>query len=91
MRTTAFAFSGSRQGAIATWSPWSEFLGTRQSGWGDFRLANLVRDARILMAARKEAQDWLEKDPELKSTESASMREVLLERWGQRLQLGAVG
>jgi ATP-dependent DNA helicase RecG len=68
-----------------------EFLGTRQSGWGDFRLANLVRDARILMAARKEAQAWLEKDPELKNSESAAMREVLLERWGQRLQLGAVG
>ncbi|MGB7950336.1 MAG: helicase-related protein, partial [Candidatus Binatia bacterium] len=68
-----------------------EFLGTRQSGWGDFRLANLVRDARILMTARKEAQAWLEKDPELKGAESAAMREVLLERWGQRLQLGAVG
>jgi ATP-dependent DNA helicase RecG len=68
-----------------------EFLGTRQSGWGDFRLANLVRDARILMAARKEAQAWLEKDPELRSPESAGMREVLLQRWGQRLQLGAVG
>jgi ATP-dependent DNA helicase RecG len=68
-----------------------EFLGTRQSGWGDFRLANLVRDARILMAARKEAQAWLESDPELRSSESAAMREVLLQRWGQRLQLGAVG
>jgi len=68
-----------------------EFLGTRQSGWGDFRLANLVRDARILMAARKEAEAWLEKDPELNSAESAAMREILLERWGQRLQLGAVG
>jgi ATP-dependent DNA helicase RecG len=68
-----------------------EFLGTRQSGLGDFRLANLVRDAKILMEARKEAQAWLEKDPELSSLESAELREVLLHRWGQRLQLGAVG
>jgi ATP-dependent DNA helicase RecG len=68
-----------------------EFLGTRQSGLGDFRLANLVRDARILVEARKEAQLWLEKDPDLSSSASAELREVLLHRWGQRLQLGAVG
>ncbi len=68
-----------------------EFLGTRQSGLGDFRLANLVRDAKILMEARKEAQAWLEKDPELSRSESSELREVLLHRWGQRLQLGAVG
>jgi ATP-dependent DNA helicase RecG len=68
-----------------------EFLGTRQSGLGDFRLANLVRDAKILMEARNEAQAWLEKDPELSSLESSELREVLLHRWGQRLQLGAVG
>jgi ATP-dependent DNA helicase RecG len=68
-----------------------EFLGTRQSGLGDFRLANLVRDARILMAARKEAQVWLEQDPDLSGSASAELREILLHRWGHRLQLGAVG
>jgi ATP-dependent DNA helicase RecG len=68
-----------------------EFLGTRQSGFGDFRLANLVRDGRTLMTARKEAQALLEKDPELTSSESSGLRDVLLYRWGQRLQLGAVG
>jgi ATP-dependent DNA helicase RecG len=68
-----------------------EFLGTRQSGLGDFRLASLVRDARILAEARKEAQSWLAKDPDLSSAASVELREVLLHRWGQRLQLGAVG
>ncbi len=68
-----------------------EFLGTRQSGLGDFRLANLVRDSRMLMDARDEAQAWLQNDPELKSRESSEMRRILLQRWGQRLQLGAVG
>jgi ATP-dependent DNA helicase RecG len=68
-----------------------EFLGTRQSGLGDFRLANLLRDAEILSAARKEAQLYLAKDPDLTSPESAGLREVLLHQWGKRLQLGAVG
>jgi ATP-dependent DNA helicase RecG len=68
-----------------------EFLGTRQSGMGDFRSANLVRDAETLIEARKEALLWLQQDPELSSPESADLREVLMHRWGQRLQLGAVG
>ena len=68
-----------------------EFLGTRQSGLGDFRLANLIRDAKILIEARKEAQAWLERDPQLNNPESSCLREILLARWGQRLQLGAVG
>jgi ATP-dependent DNA helicase RecG len=68
-----------------------EFLGTRQSGLADFHLANLSRDARLLLEARKEALTWLEQDPQLKSKESAGMREILKHRWGKRLQLGAVG
>ena len=68
-----------------------ELLGTRQAGLADFHLANLIRDARLLIEARKEALAWLEKDPQLKSKESAGMREILKHRWGKRLQLGAVG
>ena len=68
-----------------------EFMGTRQSGLADFRLANLIRDRRLLMEAREEALAWLKKDPELTSRASADLREILEYRWGQRLQLGAVG
>jgi ATP-dependent DNA helicase RecG len=68
-----------------------EFLGTRQAGLSDFRLANLARDSRLLIDARAEAQAWLQNDPELKIGESQEMRRILLQRWGQRLQLGAVG
>jgi hypothetical protein len=45
----------------------------------------------LLTDARAEAQAWLQNDPELKSSESQEMRRILLQRWGQRLQLGAVG
>ena len=68
-----------------------EFLGTRQSGLGDFRLVNLARDAQLLTEARKEAQAWLEHDPELKSEASAAMKQTLFHRWGERLELGGVG
>ncbi|MGE5217225.1 MAG: ATP-dependent DNA helicase RecG [Chloroflexota bacterium] len=68
-----------------------ELLGTRQSGLADFHLASLARDAQLLAAARKEALAWLDKDPELRSRESAGMRQLLQHRWGARLQLGTVG
>jgi ATP-dependent DNA helicase RecG len=68
-----------------------ELLGTRQSGLADFRLASLTRDTQLLMAARREAMAWLEKDPQLKNKDSAGMREILKHRWGKRLQLGVVG
>jgi ATP-dependent DNA helicase RecG len=68
-----------------------ELLGTRQSGLADFHLANLTRDARLLIEARKEALAWLETDPQLKSKESTGMREILRHRWGKSLQLGTVG
>ncbi|MGE5303055.1 MAG: ATP-dependent DNA helicase RecG [Alphaproteobacteria bacterium] len=68
-----------------------EFMGTRQSGLADFRLANLIRDRQLLTDARAEALAWLEKDPQLRSRDSGALRAVLKHRWGQRLQLGAVG
>ena len=68
-----------------------EFLGTRQSGMPDFRVANIVRDSRILEAARDEAQGWLEKDPDLISPASRRLRAILEDRWAGRLELARVG
>lgn len=68
-----------------------ELLGTRQSGLADFRLANLVRDGRLLLEARREALDWLSRDPFLTGRESRLLREILKHRWGSRLELGKIG
>jgi ATP-dependent DNA helicase RecG len=68
-----------------------ELLGTRQSGLADFRLANLLRDSRLLLEARKEALSWLAQDPSLMGQESRALREILKHRWGGRLEIGAIG
>ncbi len=65
-----------------------EFLGTRQSGLPDFRVANILRDGRILEEARQDAFSYAESD-EFK--ESELMRDVLRERWGSRLELASIG
>jgi len=68
-----------------------DFLGTRQAGLPDFRVANLLRDAALLRAARDEALAWLVEDPELSRPESATVRAVLAHRWKGRLGLARVG
>jgi len=65
-----------------------EFLGTRQSGMPDFRVANILRDSRILEDARKDAFVYAESVgfelPE-------DVLSVLKERWGARLELASIG
>ena len=68
-----------------------EFLGRRQSGMPDFRVANIVRDGRLLETARDEALAWLERDPHLSAPESATLRTTLEDRWAGRLDFARVG
>jgi len=68
-----------------------DFLGTRQSGMPDFRVANILRDANMLDQARQAAFTLLESDPQLHLTQHQSLRSELVRRWGQRLELGSIG
>jgi ATP-dependent DNA helicase RecG len=68
-----------------------DFLGTRQSGMPEFRVANILRDGALLEHARQSAFDLLAEDEELTSTENAAVREELMRRWGKRLELAAIG
>jgi len=42
-----------------------DFFGTRQSGLPDLKIADIVRDRDILEAAREEAFEIIDRDPEL--------------------------
>ena len=66
-----------------------EILGTRQAGVQGFRVAHLMRDHKALQAARREARDWLSRDPGLQSAASRQVREMLQHRWGDAMELGA--
>ena len=68
-----------------------EFMGTRQSGLPDFRVASIVRDGHILGEARADAFALVEDDPLLEKPDHHSLREVLLQRWGGRLDLAKTG
>ena len=68
-----------------------DFLGTRQSGMPDFRVGNIIRDARILEEAKTSAFGIVENDPDLARPENSILREVLRDRWKGRLELAGVG
>lgn len=67
-----------------------EFWGTRQSGFPDLRAVHLVRDAPILLEARKEAFRLVDEDPQLSDPKNLALREVLKRKWGVGLELATV-
>ena len=68
-----------------------DFLGTRQAGMPDFRVANILRDGSLLEKARQAAFGLLERDPELTHPADALLHDELLRRWGTRLELATIG
>ena len=59
-----------------------EFLGSRQSGLPGFKMANLVRDVKILQDSRAAAFEIVDKDPDLNDPEHESLRNELLRAHG---------
>jgi ATP-dependent DNA helicase RecG len=67
-----------------------EFLGTRQHGrLPDLRIADLLRDARLIAVARQSALETVRQDPRLRR--APALARALRERWGERLALAGVG
>ncbi len=67
-----------------------EFLGARQSGLTGFKMANLVRDVKILQESREAAFEVLEKDPDLTAIENRPLRDELVRAHGPA-SLASVG
>lgn len=68
-----------------------EFMGTRQAGLPDFRVADIVRDGHILNHAKKDAFELVADDPRLEKPDHLSLLEALLKRWSGRLDLAKTG
>lgn len=54
-----------------------DITGVRQSGLPEFRVADLVRDREILVAARRRAEELLKSDPDLEKEENLPLKEHL--------------
>jgi ATP-dependent DNA helicase RecG len=58
-----------------------DFLGTRQSGFSDLRMARLT-DVRLIESARRHAQSVFESDPGLQNPDNKRLAAALEDFWG---------
>ncbi len=68
-----------------------EFFGTRQSGMPTFKIANIISDAELLEAAKKEAMNIIKIDPQLNLPEHQLMKQMLHAHWKGHLEIASVG
>jgi ATP-dependent DNA helicase RecG len=67
-----------------------DFMGTRQSGMPILRVANLIRDIKILEAARKEAFALIDRDPHLENPEHRNLKQTMHQYLGDKLNLSNI-
>jgi len=64
-----------------------DFMGTRQSGLPVLKIANLIRDIKILDLARKEAFSLVDHDPHLKNPQNQPLKNAVQRLLGKHLPL----
>ena len=68
-----------------------EFFGTRQSGIPNFKIANIIHDASLLEAAKKEAESLIKADPRLDAPMHQLLKRMLQKHWQSNLEIASVG
>jgi ATP-dependent DNA helicase RecG len=68
-----------------------EFFGIRQSGFPEFKIADLIEDGELVVLARREAFDLVDRDPQLRAASHASIRYHFEQHFKNILPLGRVG
>ncbi|HYA26630.1 MAG TPA: ATP-dependent DNA helicase RecG [Thermodesulfovibrionales bacterium] len=66
-----------------------DFLGTRQSGMPDLRIANIVRDSFLAETARREAFSMIDRDPYLEG--SPGMKQAVERFWHGKVEIFKTG
>ncbi len=63
-----------------------DFFGIRQSGLPEFKLANLLKDMKILQDAQVAAKELLVDDKYLEKEENKLLKEELYNKFGEMLK-----
>ena len=64
---------------------------TQQSGFPPLRIADLIRDAKVLQRAQQDARSLVENDPELSDEKLSRLKQLVFARYGKALDLSDVG
>jgi ATP-dependent DNA helicase RecG len=66
---------------------WGDFFGTKQHGMPEFKLANPIRDQKLLQQARTDAFDLVSKDPLFKLPENKMLQETITNKYSEKIKL----
>lgn len=61
-----------------------DFLGTKQSGLPDFKVADIIEDQHILKVAKDKAWEIMEEDPEMEKAEHQALKEEFMPYFKER-------
>ena len=67
-----------------------DLFGTKQHGLPPLRIADLQRDTELLALAQQDARSLLEDDPGFEAPRHRRLREMVLRRYGETLDLSDV-
>ena len=62
-----------------------EYFGVRQSGFFQYKIANMATDRAIIQKARKAAFKLIDNDPALQDKSNKSLRQIFLKAYAHRL------
>jgi len=62
-----------------------DFFGIRQHGLPEFKLANLLKDIKLLKLSNDAAKEVLEKDPQFKLPENKVLKQELFTKYNEQL------
>jgi ATP-dependent DNA helicase RecG len=62
-----------------------DFFGIRQHGLPEFKLANLLKDVKLLKLSNDAAKEILDNDPKLELKENKVLKKELFERYNEQL------
>ena len=68
-----------------------DFLGTKQSGLPEFKIADIIEDQWILAQAKSAAWDLMKEDPDLKRPEHQELKKVFLPYFKERARFYGMG
>jgi len=68
-----------------------DFFGTRQHGMPDLLVGSIIDDTDLLRLARKEAFEWIKRDPALERPKSQPVKRALAKRFADAIRLIEVG
>ena len=67
-----------------------EFFGIKQSGFFQFKIANMISDGSIIWAARQAAFEMIKNHPDLQESEHRLLGEIFFQEYADHLEMIAL-